>query len=111
MLSFTQIHENKYAVLVDLKIKGTFKTQFKEEMLRNAKGSVEQEEGCLVFDVCSSDDGLTYFLYEIYTSPDAFDAHLKTSHFQHFDAVTRDWIEWKDVRKLSLLPTETEIGL
>jgi quinol monooxygenase YgiN len=43
-------------------------------------------------------DRLIFVLSEVYTSPEAFDRHLKTQHFLIFDALVSGWVQEKSVR-------------
>ena len=56
------------------------------------------ETGCHRFDVCEDADRPgRFFLYEVYDDAEAFDSHLVTPHFAHFDATVRDWVLEKTV--------------
>lgn len=60
--------------------------------------SVELEPACHQFDVCVSTGGpQEVLLYEVYDSPEAFQAHLKMPHFLSFDAEVRDMVSAKEV--------------
>ncbi|MTI16251.1 antibiotic biosynthesis monooxygenase [Rhodobacteraceae bacterium RKSG542] len=74
-----------YAVIAEFKVKPGCLEQFLEVAREDAEHSVRDEEGCLVFDVnVSAEDENTVILYEVYTSREAFDAHLKTPHLAKF---------------------------
>lgn len=67
-------------------------------MMENARLSVELEPACHQFDVCVSTGGpQEVLLYEVYDSPEAFQAHLKMPHFLSFDAEVRDMVSAKEV--------------
>jgi autoinducer 2-degrading protein len=88
-----------YAVCVTIEIKPEAIAAFMPLMLANARASLREEAGCLQFDVLS--DAARpgeVFLYEIYTSADAFQVHLQASHFLEFDAQVADMIVSKEVR-------------
>ena len=56
-------------------------------MLGDAKGSVNDEPGCLRFDVIQdAGDPNRIWLYEVYVDEAAFQEHLKAPHF----------IKWRD---------------
>lgn len=56
------------------------------------------EPGCRVFDVWTDPERPDeLFLYEIYDSAAAFQAHLGTSHFKRFDAETAEMVTDKRV--------------
>ncbi len=70
--------------------------EFEVVMKQQAYNSLHHEEGCLQFDVCfDPQDHRRVFLYEVYESAEAFDIHLKTPHFLHFDKTVKDWLESK----------------
>jgi quinol monooxygenase YgiN len=62
----------------------------------NAGKSLEQEAGCLCFDVVRGADGCVV-LYEIYDDASSFAAHLETAHFREFDEATRLLVQSKSV--------------
>jgi quinol monooxygenase YgiN len=87
------------AVCVTFRIKPEMMDEFMEQMLRNARASVENEPGCLRFDVCSDgEDMQAVFLYELYSDHEAFAAHQKTDHFLDFNASADGMIAKKEVR-------------
>ena len=88
----------KFAVCVTFKINPGHWGKFLEHMRENAATSLRLEDGCLQFDVCT-DEAHPYevFLYEIYTSAQAFDEHLQSDHFRNFDLIVSDMIEDKRV--------------
>ncbi|MEO8012841.1 MAG: putative quinol monooxygenase [Polaromonas sp.] len=93
-----------HALLVDFHIQPEQAEAFAEAILHNAHCSLDKEPGCSRFDVCRDPkDAGTFFLYELYEDPAAIEAHLASSHFQQFDALTRDWVLRKVVRTQILL--------
>lgn len=53
---------------------------------RQAADSLTRETGCLRFDVLEDSERPGHaFLYELYTTRAAFDAHLASTHFKAFD--------------------------
>ncbi|MBV7263077.1 antibiotic biosynthesis monooxygenase [Photobacterium sp. WH24] len=71
-----------FCIVVKNSVKAGFRDQYLSIMKENAKASVENEEGCLVFDVlCAQDNDHCFYLYEIYTSEDALAAHKLTPHY------------------------------
>jgi autoinducer 2-degrading protein len=88
-----------FAVCVTFAIKPEFCAKFRQLVGENAKTSLVNEKGCSRFDVCSDvDHPDEIFLYEIYTSPEAFNRHLKTEHFLSFDRETAHMISAKEAR-------------
>ena len=56
-----------FAVCVKFKIRHDFCEAFMPLMMANAKASLDNEDGCLLFDVCvDKTDQSNIFLYEIY---------------------------------------------
>jgi autoinducer 2-degrading protein len=94
-----------YVVTVDFFVKPTHLPAFREEILKNARTSLDLEPGCHQFDVTVSKNDPTHiFLYEIYDDAAAFSAHLQTTHFKQFSATVADWVENKQARMFVLLP-------
>jgi len=92
----------KFAVCVTFKIAPDHWEDFLELMHANAAMSLEKEDGCLQFDVCTDDTRPNeVFLYEIYGSPESFQLHLQSDHFQDFDANVSGMIETKQVATYS----------
>ena len=79
--------------------------EFREVMLRQARNSLANEDGCHRFDVCTDPENpRRFFLYELYRDADAFQVHLDSPHFRDFDARVRTWVEHKSVAAWSRLP-------
>jgi (4S)-4-hydroxy-5-phosphonooxypentane-2,3-dione isomerase len=77
-------------VIVFFEPPARFRDAFRTAVLANAATSLRDEAGCVTFDVCEDSKG-EFFLYEIYTSAEAFEAHLAMPHFKSFDAQCREW--------------------
>jgi len=71
-----------YSLLLKTQLQPGGLERFMEAMRVNAASSVRDEPGCLVFDVIRdfSDPDLVW-LYEVYESEAAFEAHMLTEHF------------------------------
>lgn len=81
-----------------------YRASFLEAVSHNAQRSLEQEAGCLRFDVCTNEDGSEVFLYEQYVDDNAFDeVHLKSLHFLDFNEMTSAWIADKKVCRYQLV--------
>mmetsp|Transcript_4295 Transcript_4295/g.6422 ORF Transcript_4295/g.6422 Transcript_4295/m.6422 type:complete len:300 (+) Transcript_4295:32-931(+) len=64
-------------------IKPDCANEFTDAIIKDAEGSLSQEPGCLRFDVFQSlEDPGTFYLYEVYTNPDAFEYHKGTPHIK-----------------------------
>lgn len=87
-----------YAVVVEFEINPEKIQRFKHRVTQQAADSLNNEEGCLVFEVWASNDKPNQiYLYEIYTDKAAFDLHLETDHFTEFDRDVADWVLAKKV--------------
>jgi autoinducer 2-degrading protein len=74
--------------------------EFHRLVTENAAVSVALEPDCLRFDVLTPVDGTgrtEVFLYEIYRDRAAFDRHLASDHFRHFDERSRALVTAKTV--------------
>lgn len=70
----------------------------------NAETSLREEPGCLQFDVCLPENTQAeVFLYEVYNSRSDFEEHLKTTHFQSFDAEVQEMVTHKSVAVMTRL--------
>ena len=87
-----------YVITVLFNIHDTHYAAFLQAITSNATTSLADELGCRQFDVCTSlSNPNEIFLYEIYDSVEAFDAHLLSKHFQEFNALTSAWVTTKVV--------------
>ena len=87
-----------YAVVVEFDIHPEKIQRFKHRVTQQATDSLNNEEGCLVFEVwATANKPNQIYLYEIYADKRAFDAHLSTPHFIEFDQDVADWVADKKV--------------
>ena len=95
----------QFALTVTFRLHPGQRDAFLPLMLDNARQSRASEPGCLRFDVLmpDPDDGVTVFLYEVYTDRAAFDAHLAADHYHRFDAATRALVAGKLVQFFALM--------
>ena len=83
-----------YVVIAPIQIKEGFKDRFIEEMILDARGSVNDEPGCLRFDVIQdTNDPNRIWLYEVYRDEAAFQAHTQAPHFAKWRDATAEWRE------------------
>jgi quinol monooxygenase YgiN len=83
-----------YVIIAPIQIKEGFKDQFMGPMLDDARGSVNDEPGCLRFDVIQdAGDSNRIWLYEVYKDEAAFQAHTQAPHFLRWRDATRDMRE------------------
>jgi (4S)-4-hydroxy-5-phosphonooxypentane-2,3-dione isomerase len=88
-----------FVVTVHFEIRPGHETEFGEAVREQARTSVREEPACRQFDVCLDPaKPAEAFLYELYASAAAFDAHTRTAHFARFGARTAPWVERKIVR-------------
>ena len=74
-----------YIIVAPIQIKEAFKDQYIKGMRENAQRSVNDEPGCLRFDVVQdANDENRIWLYEVYKDEAAFQAHTQTPHFTKF---------------------------
>lgn len=82
-----------YVIIAPIQIKNGYKDRFIEEMISDAKGSINNEPGCLRFEVIQdAEEPNRIWLYEVYKDAEAFDAHTKAPHFIKWRDATADWI-------------------
>lgn len=82
-----------HVVVVEFVIEPERAEAFRARILQQAKDSVEREERCRSFDVCVDPERENRFiLYEVYDTPEDFEAHLETPHFKAFNAEVGPWI-------------------
>jgi quinol monooxygenase YgiN len=87
-----------HVVTVVFSIHATDYRAFMQAMVGNARTSLQDEPGCRQFDVCESPAHPgKVFLYEVYKTEADFQAHLATSHFLAFNALTAPWVAGKVV--------------
>ena len=72
-----------YVIIAPIQIKHDFKAEFIEAMILDAKGSVENEPGCLRFDIIQdADHSDRIWLYEVYKDEAAFKEHTQDAPHQ-----------------------------
>ncbi len=96
-----------FVILAEFDLRPGAITEFLRHVGDNAGASVRDEPGCRRFDVLvpegeTTDGAPRIVLYEIYDSPAAFDAHLRTPHFRAFDEATKALVSGRSVRRLGL---------
>lgn len=92
-----------YAITVEFKLKAGCMAAFRRLIDQNAQNSLDLEPGCRRFDVLTPlDKPDTVFLYEIYDDRQAFEAHLKASHFLSFDLESKELVLDKSISEYAL---------
>jgi autoinducer 2-degrading protein len=81
-----------YALFVKVNLKPEFVEAYLAAVVAfDAKGSIENEAGCVRFDVIRDEgDPSRVYLYEVYADKAAFEAHGKTAHIAQFREAIKD---------------------
>ena len=81
-----------YVIISPLEIKAEYKEQYVKELIDVARGSVNDEPGCLRLDVIQdADEPNRVWVYEIFKDQAALDVHMKLPHFLKFLDATNGW--------------------
>ncbi len=73
-------------------------------MRANAEASVRDEPDCHRFDILEArEDKNTFYLYEIYTSPDALEFHKNTPHYTESRKILADCVAEVSVIRADVL--------
>ncbi len=92
-----------FAITVDFTLQPGSLKAFRTLIDRNAKDSCADEPGCRRFDVLVPENTTDrVFLYEIYDDRAAFDAHIKTRHYDVFNRESAPHVLLKDVTAYDL---------
>ena len=71
-----------YVIIAPVQMKEGHKEEFIEALVDDARGAVNDEPGCLRFDVTQdAADANRLWVYEVYQDEAAFQAHLQAPHF------------------------------
>ncbi|MBJ6745866.1 antibiotic biosynthesis monooxygenase [Streptococcus sp. 121] len=66
---------------------------FEKSVLKNMKTSLQEEEGVLaMYAVKDREQPQVWYFFEVYASPEAYQAHRQTEHFQTYLAETQDLV-------------------
>ena len=99
------------ALVVTIQIKPEHKEAFMEAMLDDARGSINNEPGCLRFDVVEDqEDPNRIFLYEVYKDEAALEAHRAAPHYTKWREIVKDWFAAEPVRGrcVTVFPTDAD---
>ncbi len=81
-----------HIVISPTQTKPEHREEYIEALVNDARGSVNNEPGCLRFDVIQdSEDQNRIWVYEIYKDEAAFQAHLQAPHLLTFREIAKDW--------------------
>ena len=90
------------ALIVTINIKPGHKEEFMASMLGDARGTNNDEPGCLRFDVLQdNEDPNRIHLYEVYQDEAAVEAHRAAPHFLKWREECKDWFATENVRRLA----------
>ena len=79
-----------YVVTVDFGTAPENFERFRQIMDENAKASVGEETGCREFNVFEDPKAPNHLmLFEVYDDEAAFQQHVNSPHFKHFDEVSK----------------------
>lgn len=74
---------------------------FEQSVLKNMKTSLQEEEGVLaMYAVRDREQSQIWYFFEVYASPEAYQAHRQTEHFQTYLAETQDLVVDKQLMDL-----------
>jgi quinol monooxygenase YgiN len=91
-----------YALIVTIQIKPEHRDAFIEATLDDARGSVENEPGCLRFDVVQDiEDPNCVHLYEVYREQADHERHRQMPHYIKWAETTTDWRAAEPIRRRS----------
>ena len=84
-----------FSLVVQMQVQPGRREEFLAGMAANAAAAVRDEPGCLRFDVsAAAADPDRFFLYELYTDAEAFEAHKASPHFA----------QWREIAARVLVP-------
>ena len=89
-----------WVTIAPIQIKAEYKEQFIKEIVDDARGSVNDEPGCMRFDVIQdANDPNRIWLYEVYRDEAAAQAHTQAPHFKKYQAATMAGTDadWRDL--------------
>ena len=95
-----------YCIIVKNQIKEGCRDVYLKVMLENAEASVKNEHGCHVFDVLEAkEEENTFYLYEIYSNPEALQVHKETPHYLKSRPLLSDLVESVSVIRADVIAT------
>ena len=96
-----------FGIFASITVKPEHRNLFLSTIRETARLSVEEEIGCVRFDVFQEEsDENRYILYEVYLDAQAFEAHLATAHARRAMEGSKTWGEgpFEVIRATSLYP-------
>lgn len=87
------------AIIVDLEAESGRGDELRDALQTQARNSLENEDGCRGFDVCSDPDSPDrFFLYELYDDQAAVEAHRQTPYYIKFRERIESIVKSRDLR-------------
>ena len=88
----TAFNRGLFVIHAPIPVKADRVSDFIDAICLDAIGSVNEEPGCLRFDVFQNqEDPTEIYLYEVYANKAAFDYHMRTPHFERWFETVKDW--------------------
>lgn len=101
-----------FAIWVSVRVKPERKDDFLKAIEEDARGSREDEPGCLRFDVLQdAADPDHYYFYEVYRDEAALEAHRAAPHYQVWAAAVQSGVlegQTQATRTFSVFPTDDQ---
>lgn len=81
-----------YVIIAPIQVRPGHKEEFLQALLDDARGSMNDEPGCVRFDVIQdAADPNRVWLYEAYKDEEAFQSHTRMPHLIKWRETTKDW--------------------
>jgi quinol monooxygenase YgiN len=81
-----------HVLIVTIQIQPNHREEFLEALIEDARGTDEEESGCLRFDILEDvEDPNRIYLYEVYADDAAVEVHRKAPHFLKWKSATQSW--------------------
>ena len=93
-----------YVILVDFRLRPGAEREFRQLIDANARDSCRNEPGCRRFDVLEAPgEADRILLYEIYDNYAAFEAHVRSPHYDLFNKRSAEHVMHKQVTVCDLV--------
>ncbi len=87
------------AIIVDLEAEAGQGPELRDALQTQARNSLENEDGCRQFDVCTDPENPDrFFLYEVYDDQAAVDEHRQTPYYIKFRERIESVVKSRDLR-------------
>ena len=83
----------KIALIVEFNVKSEHREAFIAHIREHAAGTLDEEEGCVQFDVLLPNENGRVFLYEVYRDEAALKMHMGSERLATTRAGYEDWVE------------------